>query len=406
MRYHHRLLHTLCAVIAFSMPAMADDIRIDADYPGGNIIVTKIDGDHVHIKQDPRDTAGWWFYYNFRVRGAAGRTLTFHWMNKNPMAALGPAVSIDQGQSWTWLGKKHVHGTTFSYSFPKKTDEARFCLAMPYQLADLRRFMARHKDHPSFSTTLHATTKKQRPVHRWHVGNLKTPRHRVLIACRHHSCEMMASYALEGIVEAVLENDWFKENVEFVFVPMMDMDGVEDGDQGKNRKPHDHNRDYQGERPIYASVAANKTSVSEWSDGKLRIALDLHCPYVRGGGRNPGSNEQIYFVGSQNMHIWKNAQKLASLLETDQSGPLTFSAKHNLPWGQSWNKGKPDDTRSFGRWAETLPGIDIANTIELPYAIAGGEAVTREGYRAFGRDLAGAIEKYLRALPDTRLRDE
>jgi murein tripeptide amidase MpaA len=34
------------------------------------------------------------------------------------------------------------------------------------------------------------------------------------------------------------------EHADFFIVPPVDKDGVEDGDQGKNRKPYDHNRDY------------------------------------------------------------------------------------------------------------------------------------------------------------------
>ena len=40
---------------------------------------------------------------------------------------------------------------------------------------------------------------------------------------------------------------WFRRNVEVLAIPFMDKDGVEEGDQGKNRKPRDHNRDYIGQ---------------------------------------------------------------------------------------------------------------------------------------------------------------
>ena len=98
----------------------------------------------------------------------------------------------------------------------------------------------------------------------------------VLLTCRHHACEMMASYSLEGIMEAVLASDEgrrLREQVEFFVVPFMDKDGVEEGDQGKNRKPHDHNRDYDGES-LYASVRA----VRELVAGRLgtrKIALRI-----------------------------------------------------------------------------------------------------------------------------------
>jgi len=82
---------------------LSKGINIDADCPSGNIVVEKIDGDDVYVHQDLRDTKGWWFYWCFRVRGAVGRTLTFHFTNKDVFGARGPAVSLDGGKTWAWL---------------------------------------------------------------------------------------------------------------------------------------------------------------------------------------------------------------------------------------------------------------------------------------------------------------
>ena len=377
--------------------AAETSLKIDADFPGGNIIVEKIEGNDAYIAQDPRDTDHWWFYYYFRVRGAAGRSLTFHWTNRNPMAELGPAVSTDAGKSWRWLGKESLKEDSFVYQFHDDASEVRFCLAMPYQLADLQRFVDRNRDHPAVQVQLHATTPKGRPVYRLHVGDAENPQYRVVLTCRHHSCEMMASWVLEGVLDAVLTDQrgrWLQDNVEILAIPMMDVDGVEDGDQGKNRSPHDHNRDYEGE-PLYASVRANKGLIPAWSSEKLRIFLDLHCPWVRGGGEKRGSNEQIFFVGPPDERIWAQTNELASFLEAGGQGPLNFLARHNLPWGEGWNTMPRDQNLSSQRWAATLPGIDIASTVEIPYAIAGGAPVTVESARQLGRDLALAIRRYL-----------
>ena len=97
----------------------------------------------------------------------------------------------------------------------------------------------------------------------------------------------MASWTLEGVLEAVLadtpDGRWARENVEWMAVPFMDLDGVEQGDQGKNRQPHDHNRDYLG-RSIYPTVAALKEFVPGWSAGKWPICWRF-CSYLV--SRNP-----------------------------------------------------------------------------------------------------------------------
>jgi hypothetical protein len=372
-------------------------LTIDADFPGGNVILERLEGEHVYLHQDQRDTPGFWFYWYFRVRGAAGRKLTFHFTEGNVLGVRGPAVSTDGAKTWAWLGAESMDGASFVYAFPAEADEVRFCLAVPYQEANLHEFLGRHKDNPHLLVEDHSTTKHGRKTERLRLGKLDgQPQHRVLLTARHHACEMMASWALEGLIDAVLadtpDGSWLRQHVELAIIPFMDKDGVEDGDQGKNRKPHDHNRDYLGES-IYPSVAALKEFAPQWSQGKLRLAFDLHCPYVRGGGDGPSSNERIFFVGNPSQEIWDRQQQFCRVLQDVQTGPLVYDPKNNLPWGQKWNTLK--EPRSCSRWTGTLPGILVATTIEIPYANVAGTPVTAESARALGHDLARAIRVYL-----------
>ena len=40
-----------------------DTLSIDSSFPGGNIVVDRIEGDQVYLQQDLRDTEGYWFYW-------------------------------------------------------------------------------------------------------------------------------------------------------------------------------------------------------------------------------------------------------------------------------------------------------------------------------------------------------
>ena len=400
-----RIAAGIAVILALAMTAMAEGPaslpRVDCDFPGGNVILDRIEGDHVYLRQDPRDTPGFWFYWCFRVRGAEGRTLTFHFTDGNAIGVRGPAVSIDGGKNWTWLGANSVKGTSFAYSFGAGTDKGRFCLAMPYQESNLRQFIARHEGNSRFKVAEHCTTKKGRTTLRFRVGNLDgEPGYRVLLTGRHHSCEMMATWAMEGLLEAVLADtdtgSWFCDNVEVLAVPFMDNDGVEDGDQGKNRRPHDHNRDYLG-RSIYPSVAALKEFVPRWSQGKLRIAIDMHCPYIRGGGDKPSSNQRVFFVGNPSPDVQRGLDRFSETLQRVQAGPLRHNPMHNIPWGKSWNTLK--EPRSCGRWMADLPGVLVGTTIEIPYADVAGVPVTVDSAKLLGRDLAKAIKRYLADSP-------
>ena len=116
----------VAGLLGFLQCAAFAAIRVDAHLPGGNIIVDSIEGDTIRVHQDLRDTEGDWFYWSFRVRGAAGRTLDVQFTKTNVIGVRGPAVSTDGGRSWRWLGAEAVKGPRFVYSVPLGVDEVRF----------------------------------------------------------------------------------------------------------------------------------------------------------------------------------------------------------------------------------------------------------------------------------------
>ena len=370
------------------------NIQIETNFPGGNIIVEKIEGDTVSIRTDLRDTEGWWFYWCFRVRGAEGRTLTFNFSEGTPIGVRGPGVSLDEGATWEWLGE-HPGNKSFTYSFPADARSVRFSFGMPYTESQLNAFLNRIGDNPALKKETLCQSRKGRDVERLRIGKLKgEPQFRVLITCRAHCCEMMTSYVTEGLIEAALADDkdgkWFRKNVELLVIPFVDKDGVEDGDQGKNRKPRDHNRDFDA-NSIYPETRALQNFVPRWSAGKLPLTIDLHCPHIRGN-----FNEFIYLVGSAKPKIWEQQERFGNILERVQKGPLAYRATNNLPFGQAWNTTNNFTAgTSIGRWAGELPGVKLATTIEFPYANALGGEVNANTARAFGNDLSHAIREYL-----------
>ncbi|OQB43448.1 MAG: Zinc carboxypeptidase [Candidatus Latescibacteria bacterium ADurb.Bin168] len=373
-------------------------VTVDCDFTGGNIVVDAIDGDTVHLRQDLRDTTTDWFYWYFRVGGAAGRALTFQFTKSRALGARGAAMSPDGGRNWRWLGAVPVQGNRFSYTFPDGADEARFSFAMPYLEADWRAFAARMTRHPAFSTGVLCKTRKGREVEFATIdatgGN---PTHRVAITCRHHCCEMMVNYTLERLIQWVLESDedtaeWLRANAAFFIVPFVDKDGSEDGDQGKNRFPRDHGRDYEGES-VHAETAAIRKKIPVWADGKLRLALDLHCPWIAGP-----HNEVIYLVGAEDPRMEGEQRCFSAVLEAENKGMLPFRASDFLPFGTDWNSAKNyTGGKGFTRWAAELRGVRLATAIEIPYANAGGAEVNAESARSFGPDIGAAIARYLQS---------
>jgi len=369
---------------------------IDGDFPGGNIIVHRVEGNDVHLSPDQRDSSRWWFYWYFRARAAGGRTLTFHFEGNDPIGVLGPACSTDGGLSWRWMGAKAAKDGSFRYHLDPRVGEARFCFAIPYLEGNLQAFLKHWAGNTALAVGELCRSSKGRTVEYLRAGRLdgQAPL-RVLLTARHHACEMMASYALEGMIQAMLagtqDGRWFRRNVELLAIPFVDKDGVQDGDQGKLRRPRDHNRDYGGQS-IHHSVRAIRELVPAWSGGRLRVALDLHCPWIRGP-----HNDVIYMVGSRHPGMWGEQCIFGAILESMARDTLPYRASDNLPFGQAWNKEEEGRDRSFSDWARDLDGMKLSTTFEIPYAMAAGKVVNPGSARAFGRDLASALRRYLQA---------
>jgi hypothetical protein len=369
-------------------------MQIDCDFPGGNIILESIEGDTINVRQDLRDTEGIWFWFYFRIRGAEGRRITVNFTNKKIIGVRGPACTFDGGGSWKWLGLEAVTNyISFVCDIPLNATDTRFAFAVPYTEENLKNFLARVEGKRMVEKGVLCKTRKGREVEMLRLGCLERPKYRVLLTARHHACESVPNFVMEGMMEFIWGSEpeaiWLREHVEFVLVPFVDKDGVEDGDQGKRRKPHDHNRDY-GEGSIYPEVIALKAKVNDWSGGKLYLTFDLHCPHIRGD-----ANEAIYFVGGKNEQNWSRTIEFSKLLASIQQGSLNHQTEDNIPYGEKWNT-SVGPLKGCKRWLEDVAGVYMASTIEIPYANARGSVVTPESARSFGRDLVRAIAAQLK----------
>jgi hypothetical protein len=380
------LLPLLIAVVCAGEP------QVDAEFPGGNLVVERIEGNDVWVHQDLRDTPRFWFWWNCRVRGAAGRTLTFHFTQGNVFGPRGPAVSRDSGKTWDWLGIEACDGDNFACSFADDEMDTRLAFAIPYTAATLDTWREAHRDNPHVVYETLTRSNHGRDVPLLRVGCVDgSATRRVLITCRHHACESLAGFVAEGMMSRFLDTDddaaWLRSNVELIVAPIMDTDGVEQGDQGKLRQPHDHWLDY-GDDSRYAEVRALK---QRWIDHPLPvdIALDVHCPSIR--------DKFIYFATGPDPAVAESTARLSAALEAVQSGPLKYATGRDQPYGKGWNRAETYvDVRSFMHWADGLPGIKGVATLEFPYAVVGEETVTVDRARQFGSDLAGAIARCLR----------
>ena len=372
------------------------ELKITANVPGGNITVDSIQGTTVYLQPDLRDTDHPWFYWYYAVKSNQSDSVRFVFDTKDCLTIKGPAVSRDGGKTWAWLFEGTVSNNEFT-AYLKADEEVRFSMGMPYTQENFDTFIQPYRTHPSVRLDTLCVTPKGRATERIIISpSRKTDvKQKVLLTARHHACEMMANYVMEGMLSAVLSDDSamknLRESTEFWIIPFIDKDGVEDGDQGKYRAPRDHNRDYDG-KSLYCSTGALREQVPNWSENKLKVMMDLHCPWIKGP-----LNEVIYLVGSSNSAVEKQQRIFMDQLAAQNKGSLKFDmAQGIVAYGTAWNTAK-NTTRGMSstQWGATIPGMKLASSFEIPYSVHNKEPMTPENSRLFGRDMAFALAIYL-----------
>lgn len=387
---------TILSFLFMAITSVAQ-LSITADFPGGNVVVDRVVADTVYFKPDLRNIAGEWFYWNFEAVSQETKKWYFKAEKKDVLTSMGAAASLNCGYSWQWIDSKNNLGPNmFSYDF-KKDEQVRLSMGQPYTQENFKIFIEPYAEHKNLRLSYLTTTEKGRKVEKISIGNFdSSPSCKVLITARHHASEMMTSYIVEGIINTLLSDDpqmkALLKTTEFMIIPFVDKDGVEQGDQGKNKLPRDHNRDYSGES-IHNSTRAIRKLKNTWIGDSEWIAIDLHDPWIKG----PGA-ERIYFVGSEPQALADEQVKLAKILEKTVQDSLHFDQKINyLAWGDSWNT-DANNTKgsSFTTWAGAFfnKGLLVAATIEFPYALNDGQPVTTKMARDFGQDLIYALKDY------------
>jgi len=352
-------------------------MRIHADFIGGNIKVLKIDGSEIYVQNELRDTTEDWFYWAFCVEDAAGQTLTFHF-DKRWLGYYGPAVSRDL-KNWRWLGSSDETkaSDTFTYTFADDEQKVYFAHNMLYHPAHFEEFC---KDNGLTAQTL-CISEKGREVPYITFGSGDEA---ILMTARHHACESTGTYVLEGVVKELLREPI--PGLKFIAVPFVDYDGVVDGDQGKNRKPHDHNRDYT-DAPIYGVI---REMIAFGKENDLRYTFDFHSPWHMGA-----ENDYVFFSRStEAMEPFTNAFGEYMKRETADN-ELKYTGNWDVGPNEKWNdETSPNSKNYFSK----MDSVRLSVTTETPYfGVTDGmgkisqEAMLELG-RAFGRSIAAYIK--------------
>lgn len=365
-------------------------------FPGGNgcirpapIKVAETHGAEFayYLSPDLRDTTQNWFYWAFCVVGAEGKTVYFDMTPDRWVGYYGPAVSKDL-EHWQWADLSgrgrmtdDMHG--FIYSFAPEEKRVYFAHDMLYRPRRLKKLA----EELSLVPEKFSITENGHELPCFRIGEGK---YGILLTARHHCCESTGSYVLEGVLREILKNPI--PNVFFTVIPMVDLDGVLYGDQGKNRAPHDHNRDYIDE-PIYE---VNRDIVKLYKQQNIRYLFDFHSPWHYGE-----NNDRAFIVEKRTEDSKKYAEFGNMLREETEADPLSFEFTncYNMAPDTGWNISSGMVSSSTG-YANSLYQIDLAFSLETTYfgtpegKLPKGR-ISQDGAVRLGQAFARALKRYL-----------
>lgn len=353
------------------------DVRVDASFPTGNGLVTIQDND-ILLDRDLRDSvADWVWYWHLKLTATQDTQVRIRLARPQLIGKFGPAVRTADHYHWLWSAE----GPDSGFDLGLHTGATIYVSAtIPYGVEDLRFWCHRLRD--GIRTETLTTSEGGRKVLILRVGVPSADRV-ILLTCRHHACEAMASFVLEGALEEfrTLHRDGnpTARRSELIAVPLMDVDGVHRGDPGKTRTPWDHNRDY-GPSSRYRSVSALRTMMAR--ENRPIYALDLHTPGLR-----DTKDERPFVVVSTDAGDAENAHRLRALLKTtggdDDMRLLTLD--------QEWNSASSEGQRCCAAWLRSLPTTRVATTIEYPNAVDRDQPVNPAQARKFGSALVKSL---------------
>ncbi len=354
-------------------------IQITCNHPGGNVKVNRLSPGRAEIESDLRDTPTHWFYWNFEAKVLTPGKIEFHFpVGKQWLSAQGPCVSTDDGKTWRWAGKDKCFFCNpdptklhdgFVWEFTHAGENVRFAQGFPYQRSDFDDFVQRNNDNRELHAGILTKSRHGRECPMLTIGSGDRT---MLLSCRHHACEATAAHVLEGFVaEAIADNTIaaaFRKEYTLFVIPFMDIDGVEDGDQGKGRAPHDHNRDYGLTEHLYPEVAAVEELHKKHP---FNIVLDFHDPAVRSddclypGAPHIDAHEHFYFGGYRSPSNEANTQELIRWLAEELPAPCkeVFYFGGKTPLTSNGFNGLPS-SYYFG----DNPTVTYGITLEIPYA--------------------------------------
>ncbi len=344
-------------------------------------------------------TESLWFH--LECAGAGNRRIRFAWVNAHvclgtgsaeAMANVRPVVRLGNGD-WERIEEvevveRRLGGHYVTFRTPRRCHRAAVAFCYPYGPEELQGTLKEVGGR--WEVEAIGLTGEGRQLVRLHASPDRRRRGRpgAYVAARQHAGETPGSWVLDGIVRAVAAEQPAGplRGIEWWVVPFVDLDGVVNGDYGKDSFPIDLNRAWAA-MPMRPEVAAIQRDMQYFAEGRARrFVLDLHGP---GGGET-----RIY-----QMHCRKDrprAQREAARRFNEMfCAEIPEQPTERLgvvpTYGTRW-----DLRHNLSSWAWDELGKTLGVTIETAYQpMNDGQWQGRDDYREIGGRIARAAAAFL-----------
>lgn len=371
-------------------PSRAAAFEVEAGFPGGNVATPRrVSSRHLQFAAAAHDSPHpLWFY--FRVDGAPGPQLCCELVNAD--ACLGPPlgwrtarpVYSPDGVNWKRVdaGDYLERRGSFRFQVPVAGKSVWIAYCYPYTVADLNRFLDRLPAAATVSELCRSDGGRAVPY--VCLGGQDSPRSAIWVLARQHAGESPASFTVEGLLDGLagFGADELRHTA-FHIVPMLDVDGVEEGRFGKDQAPVDFNRDWH-ETPSWPAVRAVIERIrSSRAKSPIELVLDLHAPHH--------GDPACYFFSSRSEVIGKESyqtqRRFLEFLGRDMPQKVGF-----CPTDFRESPPPPGSARQYLAGEAQAPVL----TLEMSYHQAQSKQyLTPADYRAFGLALARAAARLL-----------
>ena len=297
-----------------------------------------------------------------------------------------PVVRCDEN-AWVRLGAPRVH------TLPDGRREAEWTIQPPERTADValcypygpENVLDLLKDCPGHLTgdTI-GVSQQARPLLRVSndYGRPGGDRPGVYVVARQHSGEVPGSWVLDGFLRALAERG---QQAPLVWgVPLSNIDGVMEGDYGKDNFPYDLNRAW-GQPPMRHEVLVIQRDVYRWKQRcRPALGLDFHAP----GGCEKGG---CYFYLPKPQDYPEHHRLMGEWVE--QISQAVDGQYVNPDCGQVALYPSRWETASLTQFfcEQGIPALSM----ETPYALVGRRVLELDDYRRIGEQLAEAVCRQL-----------